>query len=391
MKIKIVSSFGLVSSLFFIIFSFLGRVLFPFGDEPDFTVRAPRVIFGEHPWWSPYSIFHDLLANLEVVSTCSIEASATSMWMSIGTNCTENIEQIIVRFILTILVAFPLLYAITMRKSFVTMMYFLNFKLSAKEWNYRLDALSLSILIPSMIYYFGIFAEEQFTLVLSLFIFLFWGSWILTTFIFSLVMYIDLGNSIVLLTFILFGLFFTFISKKINIKVSITLMLSIVFIAFILGFSFLTYLENISLLASKAEAMYNKGLGFENKYPVILRPVVTYMTGVFMTPSGVKMIFLYLVYTPVLLWVFYKIHIYNKHVKSHEFQNSYTLLLVVFTTILFFVFLFPDYAFAKYYVFMIPFLFVPLLGILKKNNILKFLILSNLIVFLHLILYRINF
>ena len=301
MKIKIVSSFGLVSSLFFIIFSFLGRVLFPFGDEPDFTVRAPRVIFGEHPWWSPYSIFHDLLANLEVVSTCSIEASATSMWMSIGTNCTENIEQIIVRFILTILVAFPLLYAITMRKSFVTMMYFLNFKLSAKEWNYRLDALSLSILIPSMIYYFGIFAEEQFTLVLSLFIFLFWGSWILTTFIFSLVMYIDLGNSIVLLTFILFGLFFTFISKKINIKVSITLMLSIVFIAFILGFSFLTYLENISLLASKAEAMYNKGLGFENKYPVILRPVVTYMTGVFMTPSGVKMIFLYLVYTPIFL------------------------------------------------------------------------------------------
>lgn len=387
-NLKVISGFGLVSSLLFIIFSFISRILLPFGDEPDFTVRAPRVIFGEHPFWSPYYIFHDILTKLNPISLCKIDSSPTSFWSYIETNCTESIEQILIRLFITIIIVLPLLYAITFRKSFVTIMRFINFKLSIDEWNNRLDTLSITILFPSILYYLGIFAEEQFTLLLSLFLFLFWGSLFLISVIIFLIMSIDLGNSIVVLTFVLFSYSFILLSKKISLKFSILCMIGVVLFAFIIGFSFLTYLENISFLASKAEAMYNKGLKFENKYPVILRPIITFMTSIFMTPSGVKVGLLYLFYGPMLIWIIYKINVLRKNLNSKDFNKKYILFFSVFTSILFFVFLFPDYSFGKYYVFMIPYIFIVILDMFKKIRILQFFIITNVILYLHLILYR---
>lgn len=387
-NLKVISGFGLISSFLFIIFSFVSRILFPFGDEPDFTVRAPRVIFGEYPFWSPYYIFHDILSKLNPISLCKIDSSPTSFWSYIETNCTESIEQILIRLFITIIIVLPLLYAITFRKSFVTIMRFINFKLPINEWNNRLDTLSITILFPSILYYLGIFAEEQFTLLLSLFIFLFWGSLFLIYVIIFLIMSIDLGNSIVVLTFVLFSYSFILLSKKISLKFSILCMIGVVLFAFIIGFSFLTYLENISFLASKAEAMYNKGLKFENKYPVILRPIITFMTSIFMTPSGIKVGLLYLFYGPMLIWIIYKINVLRKNLNSKDFNKKYILFFSVFTTILFFVFLFPDYSFGKYYVFMIPFLFIVILDMFKKIRILQFFIITNVILYLHLILYR---
>ncbi len=387
-NLKVISGFGLVSSLLFIIFGFIGRILFPFGDEPDFTVRAPRVIFGEHPFWSPYYMFHDILSKLNPIFLCKIDSSPTSFWSYIGANCTESIEQILIRLFITIVIVLPLLYAITFRKSFVTIMRFINFKLTIEEWNKRLDTLSIVILFPSILYYLGIFAEEQFTLLLSLFIFLFLGSLFLVSIIIFLIMSIDLGNSIVVLTFVLFSYSFILLSKKISLKFSILCMGGVVLFAFIIGFSFLTYLENISFLASKAEAMYNKGLKFENKYPVILRPIITFMTSIFMTPSGVKIVLLYLFYGPILIWIIYKTNILRRKFNSKDFNKKYILFFSVFTTILFFVFLFSDYSFGKYYVFMVPFIFIVILDIFKKIRILQFLVITNVILYLHLILYR---
>lgn len=388
-NLKVISGFGLISSFLFIIFSFISRILFPFGDEPDFTVRAPRVILGEHPFWSPYYIFHEILSKLNPISLCKIDASPMSLWSYIGSNCTENIEQILIRLFITIVIVLPLLYAITFRKSFVTIMRFFNFKLTIKEWNSRLDTLSITIVFPSILYYLGIFAEEQFTLFLSLFIFLFWGSLFLISIIIFLIMSIDFGNSIVVLTFVLFSYSFILLSQKISLKVAILCMVGFVLFAFIIGFSFLTYLENISFLASKAEAMYNKGLKFENKYPVILRPIVTFMTSIFMTPSGVKITLLYLFYGPALIWIIYKINVLRKKFNTQNFNKEYILFFSVFTTILFFVFLFPDYSFGKYYVFMIPFIINISLNIFTKFKMLQFILFTNFIIFFHLILYTI--
>ena len=44
-----ISKFGLQSTLIIVVLMFIGRFLFPFGDEPDWYVRAPHILFGEHP------------------------------------------------------------------------------------------------------------------------------------------------------------------------------------------------------------------------------------------------------------------------------------------------------------------------------------------------------
>ena len=384
-KINNISKFGILSSLLFIIFSFLGRFLYPFGDEPDFIIRAPRVLNGEHPLWSPYYIFHDFLQNITTVSTCKIESSRTSLWAVIDSfTCTESLEQILIRFFLTILIVSPLLYAITFRKSFIKLMKIFFLKRSNIEWNNKLDALSLTLIFPSITYYLGVFAEEQFTLLLSLMIFLFWDSVIIVLGLLSMIMYIDLGNSIVVLTFIIFAVFFQFLQKKISLKFSIFTMIGTVLIALILGYTLLTYLVHISFIANKAEAMYNKALGFDNKYPILLRPIITFISGIFMTPSGIKIIPIYILYGFMFLVSLKKI--YSRHNVLEK--NNIILFYVSFTTILFFVFLFPDYSFAKYYVFMIPFIFSPLLSIYTKKNILITISLTQLIVFIQLLLFR---
>jgi len=388
-SLKVISGFGLISSLLFLIFSFINRILLPFGDEPDFTVRAPRLLYGDHPIWTPYYMFHDILVKLNPFSMCNIKASPTSLFAFIGANCTENLEQILIRFFIVFIVTLPLLYAVTFRKSFVVIMNFFRLKLTTFEWNTRLDTLSIALIFPSILYYLGIFAEEQLTLVLSLFVFLFWDSFFLISLIVFLIMSIDFGNSIVVITFILFGYFFSLVAKKISLKISMVLMLGIILFAFIIGFTFLTYLENVSFLAQKAQAMYSKGLNFENKYPVILRPIVTFMTAVFMTPSGVKIILLYLIYAPVLVFTIHKLNIVRKKINTKEFNRKYILFFSVFTTILFFVFLFPDYSFAKYYVFMLPFIIFVIISLFDKLKVWRFIIATNLIIYFHLILYRI--
>ena len=384
-KIPYISKFGLVSVIFFLLFSLIGRILFPFGDEPDFTIRAPRVLNGEHPFWSPYSLFHDIFKNLITTSTCKIEASPLSIWASIeNVSCIESLEQIIIRFCLTIIIVLPLLYAIVFRKSFIKFMHKIHFEQSNKEWNNRLNTLSLTLLFPSITYYLGIFAEEQFILVLSLMIFLFWGSFIIVSGLFLMIMYIDLGNSIIVLTFIAFAIFFQFLQKKISMKFSIFGMLTMISFALILGYTLLSYLEYISFLSNKAEAMYNKSLGFENKYPILLRPIATFMSGTFMLPSGIKVVPIYMIYGYMILSSFKKIYS-NYNILD---KNKVILFYVVFTTILFFVFLFPDYGFAKYYVFLFPFIISPLLYIYKKKNIMVLIFITQVIIFIQLQLFR---
>lgn len=395
-----ISIYGILATFFFLLFSLIGRFLFPFGDEPDFTVRAPRVIDGDHFWWSPYSIFHEILQNLQVSSSCRIDASPVAIWGYIDSfSCTESIEQILIRFFITIVIASPLFYAIIFRKSFVKIMKFFRFSLTNQEWENRLNAISISLIFPSIVYYLGVMAEEQFTLILSLIIFLFWGSWIIVLSLIALIMSIDIGNSMVVFSSVVFAIFFGFLAKKINIKVSFLVMGILIVVAFVIGFSFLTYLENISFLASKAEAMYSKAIthDFLEKYPLILRPIVTFMTGTFMTPSGLKVIPLYILIFISMLMIIYRLNkqyhllLESKQLNNESFnalKKKIILSSSAITTILFFVFLFPDYGNAKYYVFLIPFVIALPMQIFNKLNILKFIILLNLIVFINLILYR---
>ena len=61
--------------------------------------------------------------------------------------------------------------------------------------------------------------------------------------------------------------------------------------------------------------------------------------------------------------------------------------LVAVSTILSFVFIFPTYGNAKYYVFMLPFIFSLSLNVYSKNTIIKFVLFLNFILMSFLIMY----
>jgi hypothetical protein len=399
-QVSSISKLGLLSTLAFLFFSFLGRVLFPFGDEPDFTVRAPRVLYGEHPWWSPYNIFHDLLHNIQVFSNCHVDASRTSILAHIDAAvCTETFEQILIRFILTIVIVSPILFSVIFRKTFIFMTFILPIKLSLAEWNNRLDALSITLFFPGMIYYLGVLAEEQFTLVISLFIFLFLESFLIVLILLALIMLIDMGNSIVVLLFVLFTVFFKYIARKFSIKISFYWMFLAIVFAYLVGFYLLTYIEQISFLADKAQSMASlaeKG-GFVEKYPVFLRPIITFMTAIFMPPSGLKIIPNYLIFSGLFVILLYRLrkiiisldnHTIPGRIQDNVVKNKIILFGSSLTTIVFFVFLFPNYGNAKYYMFILPFILYVALMVHSKQNMIKLFIFSNIIMFINLIIYR---
>ncbi|AXX90449.1 hypothetical protein CKA55_11885 [Arcobacter suis] len=381
-----ISKFGLLTTFSFFILSFLGRILFPFGDEPDFEVRAPGVLYDEHLWWSPYYLLHDLFLYLNPISSCQMIESRISLYIDIGADCFESIEQITIRLFITLLLISPLLFAITFRKIFISIMDKLNFKLTKKDWNNRLDALSLSLIFPSMIYYLGVFSEEQFTLILSLYIFLFWRFSITILFLVTLIVLIDVGNGIVVFTFIIFAYLFIWIYQKFNFKVSILFMLSIILFAYITGISLLIYLNDMIFLSSKIQSMYENAIVAYDKYPILLRPIITYMTAVFMTANGIKVVIVYILFGVLFCYMLIKLVKNYNHYK----QYNYNLILFynVFTVILFFIFMFPDYTFAKYYMFMMPFILMIFLFVFNKFNVYKIVLFGNFVIFIHLIIYR---
>lgn len=399
MRISKISKFGASTVFLFFLFSLLGRFLLPFGDEPDFSVVAYHLVENEHSWWSPYYWYLPLIKNFITSSDCIIDANPLSLWVHINSiGCSENIEQILLRFFLGVFVALPLLLVLIFRRPFIFFASMIGFKLPIIEWNRRLNSLGLSLILPGMTYYLGVLSQEQFTLVLSLLVFTFWGNWIVACGLMVLISMIDLGNSVVVFTFFCFSWLFILIAKKCGMRASLLTMFSLVIFAYIVGYQLLPYIENFSFLSGKAEAMFSKSeLYFVDKYPVALRPVITFMTAAFMTPSGVKVVLVHLllgaafivsVWKIVAAYYLQKLSICtNTDENFHSFQREIILASSSLSTVLFFVFLFPDYGNAKYYIFLVPFVIMPNLRVNSKYYVLGFLIFCSITVYLTLLLY----
>jgi len=384
------SKFGLLLVFIFILLSLLGRFLFPFGDEPDWEMRVSWLLNGVHPFWSPYLWFHGLISSFQTdTSLCTVEAGAKSVWGFIPSDCNEDLLQSVYRWLLTVFICFPLLLIITFRNAFIRAMNTLRLRRTRGEWNKRLDAIALSLIFPGMLYYLGVFAGEHFYVVAALYLFLFSSFAIPIIFLLIIISSIDFGNSLVAIFFVLTLTYFNLVSRK-NSKFYLygSAFLLVIFALFI-GYSFLnlitqlSFLVSDSLLIGKAESMYSslEDGYYVTKYPVLLRPAITFMAFIFLTPSGLKIPLLYIFYAVAFLYIFYKTY------KSNNMQIQ-VFLLTSIVTILFFVFLFPTYANAKYYIFMFPFIVYVALNHFTKNKIFGTFLLSSLFVFLNLILFR---
>ena len=378
---------GIIIVLSLILISFFARFLFPFADEPDWTVRAPEVIFGNHVFWSPYYIFQNWLSGLDINQIkCQVQASPKSLFAFIPSLCTENLYQGFVRWVLELFILIPMFLIIVFRRSFISFMSVLGVRLTFNEWNQRIDALALSLLFPGMLYYLGVLSVEQLHLIVALYIFLFWGFWGLLSGTVVLLLSVDLGNTIVVMFFIVGLWFLTHLreSGRGFYFFSITMLIGL---TYVFGLQFFDLFLNIGLLTGaleqKSEAMMSALDGSEllTKYPVILRPIITFMTFVFLTPSGVKVPLLYILFAITFSFITLKV-IKEKDKKCDVYWFSPIAIIV------FFVVLFPTYNNAKYYIFMLPFLIYVSLFFFDRRSIFFLLIGANALLLTHLFIYR---
>jgi hypothetical protein len=400
-----ISQFGSICVLLFIGLSFVGRFLFPFGDEPDFEVRSLGVVSSDdHPWWSPYAIFHKIYAGFDRNGICEIQSTPFSLWAHIPGACGEDLQQILSRFALTVLVALPLMAVLVFPKFFVSIIDPKCRRLTPGEWTLRLDAVALTLLLPSVVMSLGVFAEEQLVVGLSLLLLLTLPRPICVALLLFLIFSLDMGNGVVVLTAVLATMANRFIARKFGWRTLLAVVAAQLAVVLVVGFIFIDVFSSVGFLADKVSGMVSvlsDGDGQAEKYPVIFRPVITFMTAVFMTSESVKVIPLYLVFGTVA-WTgaarFRRLE--HSMVESPYgffrrrgvagFDECRLLLLTAIHVVLLFVFLLPTYSNAKYYLFLLPFIVVSALQVYSRNTIRLLFVSSSVAVFVFLVFYRLH-
>jgi len=353
-------------------FVFFYRFLLPYGDEPDFLYRIDRLLFSEHHILSPYYYFQGLLNTFD--------------WQT-----NENIIQKLIRIILTIFLLMPLLLILIFKNTFIKIMIKLSNKLTFTEWNNRIKALSLSLLFPSMLFFLGVFAEEQFTLIISLFIFLFFDYLLLIFILLFWISCIDLGNSIVVLSFIILFYYYKSIYKLFSLKIVIIHSIIFIIIAFTVGLNLVYYLTELPIIGDKASFIYESYTTIyayvTDKYPIIFRPIITLITGIFWLPSNFLVVYLYPIYFIYLFFIIKKsiiLNITNHNKNSYNKVKSFLSFLSGLTLIFFIPLILNGFSNAKYYIFLIPFILYAALKYFKYSSIFYFLLVSNIFILLHL-------
>ena len=390
-EIPVVSKSGVLIFILFTLFLIAVRLLYPVGDEPDFSIRAPRVLFGEHPWWSPYYMLSGFLKEIDLYSECKVDAGAFSLWASIDASCYDSINNIIIRVVTTLFVSLPLWLIIVFPRVLKVSYNLFNINISNKDIVNRINIMSVCLVFPGTLYYIGVLAEEQFVLVLGLLSFFFVESIIVTIVIGIVIFSVDIGNSLIfiLFYFVINILTTGFISKLLKYKkIFLIVLLLLLLLSSIIGVEvFLNRLMLVGSFEDKAESIANAFSNSDllNKYPVYLRPIITYMSSILSLPSGIKNIFS--IFLSFLLFI-YLFVIFFKRKDVVGLKTNVIYLYSSIGVILAFVILLPTYANAKYYIFLLPFILKPLLFNVQLPRMviaISFLSMTN---FILLFLYR---
>jgi hypothetical protein len=402
-KIKNISSFGLGTVIYFIAITFVVRFLSPFGDEPDFEARSYGVLTDDHVWWSPYSLFHGWIEMWSRDNPCQIDAQPLSLWTSIPAYCGESLFQILSRFVLTVILMLPIFFVVIFRRASSAILRIKRKGITEGEWNLKLDGLALSILIPGVISAVGFMAEEQFVVILSLLLILVLNNIFLLLGLLYLIFTLDSGNGIVVFSAILFMWLNDFVANKISINMLKQFIITQLSFVMYFGFALIDFFPGFLIISEKVREIYNAfsdNADSFNNYPVILRPIITFMSALFMSPAGLKMFPIYAVATYFVSLIFLKLHRlknkpqyssygFEQNESNEIFKRCIIQSLTALNVVLFFVFLLPTYSNAKYYLFLMPFFMIIILQVFSRSNVRKIFISFNLIVVFFLILYRV--
>ena len=268
-----------------------------------------------------------------------------------------------------------------------------------QEWKKRLNAVALSTIFPGMHYALGYLSKEAITLVVSLLIFIFFGRYLIMSVLLLTLFLIDDGNFIVVLLSLLLYLLFFVVYRLTNRRVLIITFASIILLAYFFGDALLDLLAENGNYEKLSDILSNNPSLFD-KYPKILRPVITLLSGIFMTPTGVNSILIYVFSLLFSVFLFFRWGNYFSMNVSYKLNKDFSLngdlipmvaFLVSITTVLVLVFSVPTHSWAKYYMFLLPFLIYVFLGLVSEATLFYFFIFLNIVLFINLIFYYVLF
>jgi hypothetical protein len=385
---------GLLYTFVLILMMVMGRLIFPFGDEPDFETRIQRLQDNQY-----LSVFVNEL-NIEKDSKeCQIISSRGDIFAKISFGClAKNAEHFVSRMIFSMVVISPIILILIFRRQ---MYGFFNLRKSIhyQEWKKRLNAVALSTIFPGMHYALGYLSKEAITLVVSLLIFIFFGRYLIMSVLLLTLFLIDDGNFIVVLLSLLLYLLFFVVYRLTNRRVLIITFASIILLAYFFGDALLDLLAENGNYEKLSDILSNNPSLFD-KYPKILRPVITLLSGIFMTPTGVNSILIYVFSLLFSVFLFFRWGNYFSMNVSYKLNKDFSLngdlipmvaFLVSITTVLVLVFSVPTHSWAKYYMFLLPFLIYVFLGLVSEATLFYFFIFLNIVLFINLIFYYVLF
>ena len=452
--------------LIFITFALLFRLVLPYSDEPDFHSQSYDLINYNDNKIVPYYYLKSLLStlaektNLKILLenynqdikyyfgfNCQIDAPLTYFDANVSPACHEDYISVVIRLIILIIIISPLLVMLIFKDFFKKFFLLIKFNKNINtDLDNRVNSLSLSLIIPSLIYALGFLSIEQTVLIVSLLIFLFYNTLIIVPLLLYLLL-IDLGNFTVVFLFILISYTNFYLYKYFRIRTIILFNFIFVIISYYFGlkvFDILFYILNLvvsepvarfdfnslDLEYIKLSNTYNPGAeineishsyntefglstetpilqqfisklinmefqmrtsGEYEKYPIILRPIITYLSSIYFPPSLLKLPILHIFSAFIVIFAFLKL-IFNP-TKIQKILNQDDIFLItnlisVFTCILTFVLLFPIYANAKYYLFLFPFIISVILKLFKLRDVFLVIFSMNVLLLFNITLYH---
>ena len=155
-------------------------------------------------------------------------------------------------------------------------------------------------------------------------------------------------------------------------------------LAYLFGQELLKYLSGISYFEkiSQIQNALDEGQYYEN-YPLILRPAITFISLLFMTATGVKSIVLLIIAIIAIIAALVKL------TKVRSNNSSLATILSALLTISLITLTIPTHAYAKYYIFLLPFFVNVLLQVYTREALLYFFTFLTIIAYINIIIFYI--
>jgi hypothetical protein len=372
------------------------RLLIPPFDEPDFLSRVERLI----------DIFSGFLGN-DVISSlfvtlknqisngalCGAQYSVETFWAHIDDKCIEqSISLAAARFLSFLVFNAPLLLIILFWKQVTSFILLFSSKDHA-EIQRRMLAVSMSILFPSVAYFLSLISFKTFFVSLTLLLLLVWDIPILLFVLLSVCFIFDNFNFLPLLVFVSCLTLFTRVERRSYVFLLLILVGSILTFVFFFSYEIIDAIAHLSGKKSKFSQLRwaFDTYDFDSQYPRWVRPAHTGLSLTFMTANGLKSIFLYLGILFFAVHFFVSGYLMKKKIgmRRHTLGVSFHIALSSVVTVLVTVFLLPNYAYGKYFVFLVPFLLYAILRVIEARRLMVFLLFSQLIVLINILLFYI--